>query len=861
MRWPFVSRETELAHIGSLLDNRTSLAVLGPVGVGKTRLLDEAVSPLDGHGYRVLRFVATEATKAVPYAPFIDLLPAEADGHGLSPLRGVLRTLEERSKPQGVVLAVDDAQHLDDGSLALLSHVVNSRVATIAMTVRSDGPVDPGLAALLRAEQVEGVDLRPFDRSEFGRLLTAVLGETDPEVGHELWRLSQGNVLLLRELVEGSTGRTLVRDETRKWQIVGSLSNSPRLSVLIGERLFALDDTDRLAIEFAAIGAPLPILLLEELIGADVVERLEAGDLLTTITDGNGVMVRPGHPIFGEVMASNLPPARLRRLKSLLVQAASKMNMAPGLDPLRLAIWQHESGVVATPDIAIRGAALALGRQDARLAERLARSVADRSALASILLGRALSQQARYDEAEQVLSAIEPARLDGNEGELASARAQNLSFGLNRVGEAVQLLKEVAAQVDDLVMQGRLDAERGVISAIPGDFRETFRAARSVIENPDATGAAQASAYVSLTLAQAMTGDCAGLNATLAAGLQAARAAADDLPLAQDQILIMHLQSLMAEGRVTEAIELAEGRIENVSESGVMGGTWLCQLGHTYEMAGRLKAARQTLERASTTLHDFDPFQLRLQAAGSLALAAGELGDELPGMELAEIEIHHPQPRIGLFVARGVASSLALRGDLHAAAQMTAQSGEEGLGGQHTTLSVWTLHDSTRFGYPGRVVELLDEAVDHSKGAVLIEMVADVAHALVDEDGVKLLVLARRLAAAGAYLWAADASAQSATLHTHASRPVDAARAAFLSRCWESRCGAPSTPALRARPNPVTTREMEIGLEAGAGIASRDIALSRFISTRTVDNHLGSVYRKLGIGSREELRAFLAGVA
>ena len=46
-----------------------------------------------------------------------------------------------------------------------------------------------------------------------------------------------------------------------------------------------------------------------------------------------------------------------------------------------------------------------------------------------------------------------------------------------------------------------------------------------------------------------------------------------------------------------------------------------------------------------------------------------------------------------------------------------------------------------------------------------------------------------------------------------------------------------------------------------AGITSKDIADRLFVSVRTVDNHLGRVYDKLGISSRAELAEILAGVS
>jgi DNA-binding CsgD family transcriptional regulator len=46
---------------------------------------------------------------------------------------------------------------------------------------------------------------------------------------------------------------------------------------------------------------------------------------------------------------------------------------------------------------------------------------------------------------------------------------------------------------------------------------------------------------------------------------------------------------------------------------------------------------------------------------------------------------------------------------------------------------------------------------------------------------------------------------------------------------------------------------------AAAGCNSRDIADRLVISVRTVDNHLRSVYRKLGVSRRHDLARTLGG--
>ena len=65
------------------------------------------------------------------------------------------------------------------------------------------------------------------------------------------------------------------------------------------------------------------------------------------------------------------------------------------------------------------------------------------------------------------------------------------------------------------------------------------------------------------------------------------------------------------------------------------------------------------------------------------------------------------------------------------------------------------------------------------------------------------------------------------------------------------------TPVLRFADelSPLTRREREIATLAAGGLSSKEIAARLFLSSRTVDNHLQSVYGKLGIGGRAELAA------
>ncbi|MEU6391680.1 AAA family ATPase [Streptomyces sp. NPDC046939] len=62
-------------------------------------------------------------------------------------------------------------------------------------------------------------------------------------------------------------------------------------------------------------------------------------------------------------------------------------------------------------------------------------------------------------------------------------------------------------------------------------------------------------------------------------------------------------------------------------------------------------------------------------------------------------------------------------------------------------------------------------------------------------------------------------------------------------------------------PASLTPSEMQVARHAGEGLSNPEIAAALFVTQRTVEVHLTSVYRKLGLSGRRELRAALARTA
>ena len=61
-----------------------------------------------------------------------------------------------------------------------------------------------------------------------------------------------------------------------------------------------------------------------------------------------------------------------------------------------------------------------------------------------------------------------------------------------------------------------------------------------------------------------------------------------------------------------------------------------------------------------------------------------------------------------------------------------------------------------------------------------------------------------------------------------------------------------------ADPDQLSAQEMNVALAVAEGATNREVAARLFLSPKTIDFHLGRVYRKLGIHSRTELAALVA---
>jgi hypothetical protein len=258
---PLIGRDEEYRTITSILaeDHAHGLLIAGPAGVGRTRLAREALA-IAAAGGRLTRWAtASEAAALVPLGALAHLLPPmDTSADPLSLLQRAARAIAGNESVLPPVLGVDDVHLLDPLSLSLLHQLGAGGVVTLVMTVRTDPLTPDPVAALWKDGLVTRLELRELRRPDADRLTNQFLhGEVDTRTGEQLWRLSQGNPLFLRELLEDGRRSGRLRDRGGIWRWEGPIVPSQRLSEIVLAQLGQLDADEWTVLEVLATCEPL----------------------------------------------------------------------------------------------------------------------------------------------------------------------------------------------------------------------------------------------------------------------------------------------------------------------------------------------------------------------------------------------------------------------------------------------------------------------------------------------------------------------------------------------------------------------------------------------------------------------------
>ncbi|MGZ8349401.1 MAG: ATP-binding protein [Allosphingosinicella sp.] len=301
---PFVGRDRELRQLGAAVERARAgtpefVSIVGPPGVGKTRLVSEL---LDGFGetFRVFRGECDAHRGAEPLQPFLQILrsvlgltrplPSENQaeaveaalgsfGEKLAPHRpALLRLLASVDDANGkglvaasaatavkallarliedgpVTLFIDDWQWADDASRRMLDSLRGLERAPLLVLLTTRGE-DPGA----QYDLFERVTLGPLSNDETEAAIRQMLPKADPFLIGDMCAAAGGNPLFIEELCHS------VAYGEQDFRTHGG---SGWLDILIESRFARLPDEQTALLATASvIGNVIPAWLLEAVTG------------------------------------------------------------------------------------------------------------------------------------------------------------------------------------------------------------------------------------------------------------------------------------------------------------------------------------------------------------------------------------------------------------------------------------------------------------------------------------------------------------------------------------------------------------------------------------------------------------------
>ncbi|WP_255426857.1 LuxR family transcriptional regulator [Pseudonocardia sp. C8] len=908
-------RRAELAALAELVEAAATagaggtVVVQGMPGIGKTVLADRLAALAGAAGMEVLvarggvaesgaafgvvRQLLAHRVGAAPAAEREALLGGAAgwgtDALGLTPadpgrddaarrlgLYWLCAGLAERAP---LLLVVDDAHWADPPSLeflAYLAHRVCDLPVVLGVTAR-DAPATDALRRLAGAPRARVLRPAPLSEAAVAELMRR-RGPAEPAPGEvaDWYRLTGGNPLLVTELLAG--GRPAARLEGWVATQLAALGQHARV---LAEACSVLDDGASLA-----LAAELAGLSGDDALGA-------AGELLTAALLAEAAPARFRHPLVREAVAATVPPARAMQLHRAAARCLARDGAEPGVVAHHL-LAVPPLGDPAVPALLLDAARDAAAHGDvAAVRARVARALAEpptpgQRAELLILDGRAaVAQGALTDAAAALREALTLAT------DLATRRtALRDLVGALLTGDR---LAETATEIDgELAALAAADPEQAlaVEAEILSASRHSiavgvWRADRLRRFSGRLTGATAGERLLLANLGTQVALD--GGSAEAAADL-AARAAAGGALVGEqtaDALAVYQVVWVLLQAeRWAAAARLLDVAHEDAARRGSAVGFVLASLFRSYldlmcgdlraaeEHAGSALAAATTLpdpmfhvpavvagvldvhrERGgladaerlargyppAAALPDSTPYRLLLYGRGLLRLAAGRPVDALA--DLAEFdrreESCHVLATPGTPRHVALAHAHAAVGDraeaLRCARAATAAADAWGTGGARAR----ALHAVAAAQPPGDAVGTLREALAVGP---LVSDAGWIRHDL----GVASARLGRR-SEAGVELRAALDVAH----RTGAGRLEEQARTRLVELGYRPRRAA------LTGADALTGAERRVAGLAAAGHGNREIAQALFVTRRTVETHLTSAYRKLGVRSRSGLAAAL----
>lgn len=861
LSWPLTGRSEEMGTLQAAVvaPDVCGAVVWGAAGVGKSRIARDVLSVAESQGCEARWAVGTSSARAVPLGAFAAWVPSGVTDT-VQLLRGVIESLTATSSGATVVLGVDDVHLFDDLSAFVLHQIVQRGLAKVVLTVREGEPIPAAVHEVFTAGRFERLDLQPLSLDETTMLVSVTLnGSVDPDAAQRLWKLTRGNVLYLRNIVEQEVADGRIVQQHGYWRWIGDPVIPPGLAGLIESRIGSLPGPVSDVIDLLAVGEPIELSALARITDSVAVEEADTRGLIMLESAAGGVEVRVAHPLYGEVRRRRAAPTRLRRLRGLVVAELAASDDRDDIPVVvRRATLSLESDLTPDADLLVRAAHGAVWLADLALADRLGEAAirAGAGPESHFVRAHALSWLGRGEEADAVLAEIDNSALTAaDQARLAFLRASNKLWALGEPRRAKGIIDDAGRTATP---QGRnyIDAFLTVYWFAMDRPDAARRASKelAVDELPAVVGAEIAWVVADIAADAGRTTEAV---ATADAGYEVATRSFD-APHMRFNIADAHVSALLLAGQVDDAVAVADRvRRQAADLPGAAQLLGAAVAGRSAIGAGRLDTACVLLEQAAVGLSASHAigWGYRYLVPRITALAMCGSTDEAAAALTALDRLKRPFRPLDCERSLARAWVAACQGAVREAIAIVVSAAENARTQGQFAAEVICLQTAAQFGDHTGATRLRDLEVIVEGPRV--GLAARFAAALRDGDAAELAAVSQDLERIGDLIAAFDAAAQAAIEYRRqglrGTALVCAARAAALAE----QCGGASTPALlqAAEPLPLTDRELEIVMLIGAGSSNRAIAERLTLSVRTVESHIYRAMLKTGTTSRDELAA------
>ncbi|HYQ36749.1 MAG TPA: LuxR C-terminal-related transcriptional regulator [Mycobacterium sp.] len=860
---PVSGRDSELCVIRRALGgagNHSGVVIAGAAGVGKTWLAREVLRRAEASGERTKWIVGTESARALPLGAFIGAL-GEAMSDPLTNVRRVIHTFVAQQRRGRVVVGVDDAHLLDGLSALVVQQLAQSGGARLVVTVRTGSEEPDAVTSLWKNGLLARLDLEPLSAAATREVIEGTLGgPVDARSASRFRKLTGGNTLFLRQLVNDQVAAGRMKKSAGVWMWDGDVAVSASLSDTVGCQLSRLTKPLAMVVDILSQCEPLAVDVLCDLVRRRDLATAESLGLVNVERTGCALMARLAHPLFGELRRASAGEMYMSAIRGKLATRLAKDRDADMQATVRRALLSLESDLDPDPALYLESARHAMTLLDLDLADRLATAAAQAGAPGAaevramnlVLLGRG-------EEAETTLRALaEGDTPDGHHW--ATVRAANLVWMLRRPADASAILGALAATPETPAQAAERLAVQACVDAVSARCELASERARAALDFAALPDFHAMMASLALIMALGALGEVDDLTAVAE---QALRRATTSFQASHMRFWFgaVYGRACRLTGRIDEFISTAKQLEASARDiPGLAYANLAFLLGYADLVRGAASDAALLVHEALAGVQRHTVTTgLRPASYMTLAEAHAKLGQCTEANDaVAEARSCVSPDFLFMHTALSLSNgwALAASGRLTEAVEAAREAALVARERGQPTHELSCIQAAAQWGdasQAARARELAD-----ALSLALADAVALHAQALLAGDGEGLLAASAGYQGIGDRAAAADAAAQASVAFGESQQHKRALYAAAVARELAEECGGLHSPALRTPLGlKLSGRQRDVVELVVAGLSNREIAEKLVMSVRTVEGHVYRACQRVGAECREELASIV----